>query len=304
MASRKTEGSAAKRGAARLDALRTILPAFADSYPVQRRLEFDPIEFPRRFAAPEDIEVVALISACLAYGRASLFKPRIQAILDRIGKQPAEFARCFARDPDAKLFQGISYRFNQPEDFAALVAAIGWVSAIHGSLGKRFGIILKEQGTLRAALAAFADDLRDAPPVADLLAQRGHRGLRHLVSDARLPGACKRLNLYLRWMVRGPDEIDFGIWKDFVKTSELVIPLDTHIARISRYIGLTHRTDLSWTTAEEVTASLRRIDPSDAVRFDFYLCHHGMSGACPPVREPACCSACRLRGVCRRTGAH
>jgi endonuclease III len=100
-------------------------------------------------------------------------------------------------------------------------------------------------------------------------------------------------------MVRGPDRVDFGIWKR-VSTSQLIIPLDTHIARIARYLGLTRRKDSSWTTAEEITMSLRRVDPVDPVRFDFALCHHGMSGACPLNARLENCSACALLGACSR----
>jgi endonuclease III len=106
-------------------------------------------------------------------------------------------------------------------------------------------------------------------------------------------------------MVRGPDEVDLGIWSG-IDRSALVVPLDTHVARIARYLGLTRRRDLSWRTAAEITASLRRIDPGDPIRFDFVLCHLGMSGACPPRRDPACCAACPLSEAClaraRRAG--
>jgi uncharacterized protein (TIGR02757 family) len=283
-----------------LRVLQAVLPAFVAAYPAAHRFDFDPIEFPRRFVEPEDIEVVGLVAACLAYGRASLFKPRIAEILHRIGNEPAQFVRRYAEAPDPTLFRGITYRFNQPEDFAALIAAIGSMATTHGGLGRRFGELLTSHGTLRSALASFGDDLRNAPPVADLLRQRGHRGLRYLVTDARLPGASKRMLLYLRWMVRGPDDVDLGVWRDFVSPSELVIPLDTHIARIARYLRLTNRTDLSWKTAEEITNSLATIDPADPVRFDFYLCHHGMSGACPSSLSLDRCMACALGTCCTR----
>ncbi|HYG66816.1 MAG TPA: DUF2400 family protein, partial [Anaeromyxobacteraceae bacterium] len=81
--------------------------------------------------------------------------------------------------------------------------------------------------------------------------------------------------------------------------SALVVPLDTHLFRIARHLGLTARRDASWRTAEEITAGLRRLDPRDPVRYDFALCHLGMSGACPVRRDPARCRACPLRPVCR-----
>jgi uncharacterized protein (TIGR02757 family) len=121
--------------------------------------------------------------------------------------------------------------------------------------------------------------------------------------DARGPGASKRWNLYLRWMVRGPDAVDLGAWRGLVPASVLVVPLDTHVHRVARCLGLTRRRDASWRTAEEITAALRRIDPDDPVRFDFALCHLGMSGACPARRDPARCAVCPLEGVCRG-GAH
>ncbi len=131
-----------------------------------------------------------------------------------------------------------------------------------------------------------------------VLARRGRRGLTHLCPDAELAGACKRWNLLLRWMVRGPDGVDLGLWRG-VPTSALVVPLDTHVSRVARYLGLTDRRDMTWRTAEEITRSLQRIDPTDPVRFDFALCHLGMSGACPVRRDPEKCDACPLRAFCR-----
>jgi uncharacterized protein (TIGR02757 family) len=129
---------------------------------------------------------------------------------------------------------------------------------------------------------------------------------RHLLGGApgevvAAGGAAKRWNLYLRWMVRGPDGVDLGIWRD-VAPAVLVVPLDTHVARVARRLGLTRRNDLSWRTAEEVTAALRVADPLDPVRFDFALCHLGMSGRCPPRRAPERCADCGLREGCQAGG--
>jgi hypothetical protein len=100
-------------------------------------------------------------------------------------------------------------------------------------------------------------------------------------------------------MVRGPDAVDLGIWKG-VPRSTLIIPLDTHVARIARCLGLTDRQDMSWRTAEEITRNLRVLDPEDPVRYDFALCHLGMSGACPPRPEAGKCACCALGTVCGR----
>jgi uncharacterized protein (TIGR02757 family) len=287
-------------GAARAAALRPLLDAFDRRFDRAVRLRADPVELPRRYRDPGDQEVAGLFAAALAYGRADLFKPRVERVLAEMGPSPAAFCERFARGP-WPAFDGFVYRFHRAADLRALAAAVGHVRAAHGSLGERFAALWREEGAgegaLRAALARLGRELREAPPVAPLLAGRGGRGLAHLLTDASLPGPCKRWNLYLRWMVRGPDEVDLGAWRG-VPRSALVVPLDTHLARVARHLGLTRRTDASWRTAEEITRGLRRLDPDDPVRFDFALCHLGMSGACPLRRDPARCARCPLREGC------
>jgi uncharacterized protein (TIGR02757 family) len=282
--------------------LAPVLDRFQRTFDAASRLAADPVEFPRRYDDPGDAEVAGLVAACLAYGRADVFKPRLEQVLAAAGASPAAFAGRLARAPEAEPFRGFRYRFNQPEDVAALLAAAGWVRERHGSLGSRFAGLLSEASRevhpLRSALAAFAREIREAPPARALLARRGLRGLRHLCPDPAAGGAAKRWNLYLRWMVRGPDGVDLGIWRD-VSPARLVVPLDTHVARVARRLGLTRRRDLSWRTAEEVTAALRAVDPLDPVRFDFALCHLGMSGGCPPRRDPRRCLGCALLEECR-----
>ncbi len=290
---------------ARAAALRPLLEALDAGLDRAARLAADPVELPRRYAAPQDQEIAALFAASLAYGRADVFKPVLERVLAAMGPSPARFVRAFARAPDAGAFAGATYRFNRPADLAALAAAAGHVALRAGSLGARFAALLGPPGpgALRAALAAFARELREAPPVAPLLRERGRRGLLHLLPDAAGPGASKRWNLYLRWMVRGPDAVDLGAWRGLVSPAALVVPLDTHVHRVARCLALTRRRDASWRTAEEITAALRRIDPDDPVRFDFALCHLGMTGACPARREGARCAACPLAPACRRAAA-
>lgn len=289
---------------ARAAALRPLLDALDVGLDRAARIAVDPVELPRRYADAEDQEVAALFASSLAYGRAGVFKPVLERVLAAMGPAPGRFVRAFARDPDPAAFAGAVYRFNRPEDLAALAAAAGDLAHRHGTLGARFGALFGEQGggpaALRPALARFSAELRGAPAVAALLRRRGRRGLAHLLPDAAGPGASKRWNLYLRWMVRGPDAVDLGAWRGLVPRSALVVPLDTHVHRVARCLGLTRRRDASWRTAEEITAGLRRLDPDDPVRFDFALCHLGMSGACPARRDPARCTECPLAPACGR----
>jgi len=285
----------------RARALRPLLERLSTALDRRARIAADPVEFPRAFADPADAEVAGLLAASLAYGRADLFRPVVRRVMEVVGPSPARFARSFAAAPDASRFAAIAYRFNQPADLSALVAAAGEVLRRHGGLGERFRALYLEAGggpgALRPALARFAAELRGAPQVGPLLRGRGRRGLRHLLPDPAGPEASKRWNLYLRWMVRGPDGVDLGLWRG-VPASALVVPLDTHVHRVARALGLTARRDASWRTAEEITASLRLVDPDDPVRHDFALCHLGMSGRCPARRDPACCAACPLGGAC------
>jgi len=291
--------------AARAAALRPLLDRLDATLDRRARLAADPVELPRRYRAPDDQEVAGLLAAALAYGRADLFKPILVRLLHQLDPSPARAVEAFSRRPDPASLGWFRYRFNQPPDLAALLAAVGHLRREHGSLGGRFAALFAAAGggpgAVRPALAALSAELREAPPVTPLLAGRGMRGLRHLLPDAAGPGAAKRWNLYLRWMVRGPDEVDLGAWAGLgVPRSALLVPLDTHVMRVSRCLGLTARADASWRTAEEITAALRRVDPDDPVRFDFALCHLGMSGACPARPRPEACAACPLVSACRR----
>jgi uncharacterized protein (TIGR02757 family) len=282
---------------ARARRLKPLLDAFAEARPWTERVKFDPVEFPHRYSDPRDIEVVALLSASLAYGRAELFKPKIAGILEALGPSPA--ARLMTMDVAAlkPVLDGFVYRFNLPADLGVLLLGMGASLVSSGTLEDVFLAELGRTGSFRLALPGFARSIRDAAPTREIVKVLGKtRGLHHLLPTGT--GAAKRLSLYLRWMVRGPDAIDFGVWKR-VRASQLVIPLDTHIARLGSWLGLTSRRTHGWAMAEEITESLRRLDPEDPVRYDFALCHYGMSGACPVRPVKANCAKCPLRSECR-----
>lgn len=282
------------RGAERL---RPLLGAFLASTDARARIAFDPVEFPHRYTDPRDIEVSALLAAALAYGRADLFRPKVDGLLRRMGPSPAAFMRELDVAGARELLHGFVYRFNVGTDVAVLLLGMGRALREHGSLEALFVRGWGAHGAIHGALSDFTAALRDVP-MAELRRALGkERGLQHLLPSPLGAGAAKRLNLYLRWMVRGPDAVDFGIWKR-VPASALIIPLDTHIGRISRHLGLTRRKDLSWRTAEEVTTSLRRLDEADPVRYDFALCHYGMSGVCPAKPVADNCAKCLLRPSC------
>ncbi len=284
--------------AERAERLRPLLDRFLGGYDPLRRLPNDPVELVHRYQRPADIEVAGLLCASLAYGRVDLFKPVLTRVLDRMGPSPAAFCQALPSGRDWAGLEDIIYRFNRGADLGCLLWACGEAQREHGSLGALFFRSLREgSGSLRDGLERFTGWLRGR----DFATVRGHlgrpRALEHLLPSPSTGGACKRLNLFLRWMVRGSEGgVDFGVWR--LSPSLLVIPLDTHIARMARNLGLTTRRDLSWRTAEEITASLRLLDARDPIKYDFALCHFGMSGACPPQRRAARCGTCELRPGC------
>ncbi|HWV39725.1 MAG TPA: TIGR02757 family protein [Vulgatibacter sp.] len=284
--------------AARARRLKAVLDPFLDSFDRTARIGFDPVEAPRRYADPADQEVAGLLASGLAYGRADLFRPKLFGVLGVMGDSPAAFVRGFEPARDGRLLEPFAYRFHLPSDLGALVAGMGAAIRRHGSLGAALAFQLERHDrALRPALSAFSRALREEGRAIAAPYLGAPRALDHLLPDPAKGGACKRLLLYLRWMVR-EDEVDLGTWKGLIAPSLLVNPVDTHVMRIARLLGLTRRRDLSWRTAEEITAALRLLDPDDPVRYDFALCHLGMSGACPTRRRKDLCLACPLRSEC------
>lgn len=265
------------------------------------RMRGDPVELPHRYREQLDVEVSALLSAALAYGRVDLFKPRLAELLDGLGPHPGRTARDLAPRELLERTRGFSYRMTDGRDVACLLHGAGQIARVHGTLGAAFVAHHRRLGgdTVREALGAFVDDLLapDFRPITGARTREPTRRLKHLLPHPARGSACKRLNLFLRWMIRPADGVDFGLWD--VPASALVIPLDTHVHRIGGFIGLTRRKDLSWRTAAEITGRLRALDDDDPVRFDFALSHLGISGSCPSRRDERKCAGCPLRPICR-----
>lgn len=277
------------------DALRRELDAFLGGFDFAAHRARDPVAFAHRYAAPADQALVGLFAALLAYGRADLIARALADVTARMGPAPAAAALADDEAAARERFGGFVYRFTRGDDLARLWLGAAALVRRYGNLGAAFAHFDEPAAPdLRPALAGFRTAL--LAPTAGFPA-RG--AFRHLVPDPAAGSACKRFNLYLRWMVRGPDAVDLGLWREHVAPARLVVPLDTHVHRIGRYLGLTRRRQADWRTAAEITASLRRLDPSDPVRYDFALAHMGISGACPTRRVASICCDCPIRGVCR-----
>ncbi|HEX4338952.1 MAG TPA: TIGR02757 family protein [Polyangiaceae bacterium] len=258
------------------------------------RIEVDPIGPVRRYKGSANLELAGLVGACLAFGNAKALRAKVSDAFDRLGPELARVA-----DDELAVFValgGWKHRVYRGEDVARLIVGARRVQRSHGSLERCLSGLLRTHGELRAALAEWVATIRTAGGLD--IAARTRRGAAHILPDPAKTSGCKRLLLYLRWMVRPDDGVDLGLWKS-ISPSILLVPVDTHLYKLSRNLGFTRRSTLTWATTEEVTAALRRIDPDDPVRFDFSLCHLGMLQRCPSRRDEARCEGCGIKSVCR-----
>ncbi len=272
--------------------LKHTLDAFYRQYDFRERVLHDPIEFPRRYTKREDREVSGFIASCFAYGKVELFKPIVEKVLAPMGKHPYSFLLEFDPKKRAGLFS-FKYRFNESADILCLLLLIHTVLKRHSSLenafGRHYDSVDPDTGH---AIAGFVDEVMSFSTFPVYGKDIRPRGLTQFFPSPDKGSACKRMNLFLRWMVRDRD-IDLGLWKE-VPAHKLVIPLDVHIARISRCLGFTRRASADWKAAVEITEALKELDPDDPLKYDFALCHQGISGLCTGRNTPRC-RTCVLR---------
>ena len=257
----------------------------------------DPIQIVKRFTRADDREVVGFCAAALAFGRVASVLQSIQRLLHVMGPEPAAYVRRFDPRGDAPAFAGLGHRWTRAPDLVALLWVIRQMIDRAGSVE---GFFLEGYDPDADDIEGALDSFSTRALALDLKAAYGRvpkrPGVSYFFPRPSAGSGCKRLNLFLRWMVRR-DALDLGIWTR-VAASKLVVPLDTHVIRVGRCLRLTRYTSPGWAMARDITASLKIIDPEDPVRYDFSLCHLGMMNACGFSR-PQADSQCPLRGLCR-----
>lgn len=250
----------------------------------------DPLEVVRDYADPLDQEVVGLIAAAFAYGRADIVVRNVRGVVGRMQPSPFRYLLEFDRSRAARTFEGFSHRFHKRDDLLALFGAMARGIDEKGTIGELFRSVHdRNEEDIGPTLGRFTATLIGLLPGAPA-------SLRYLLSSPFDGSACKRMNLYLRWMVR-TESPDLGLWT-FVAPSQLVMPLDTHVHRITTFLGLSTRKSADWKTAVALTREMRTIDPSDPVRFDFAICRLGILDKCSRRRDAEQCRVCMLRDVC------
>jgi uncharacterized protein (TIGR02757 family) len=257
----------------------------------------DPVHIVRRYAKPDDREIVGFCAAALAFGRVASVLQSIERLLDAMGPRPADFVRNFNAARDRGPLEPLVHRWIRGRDLVALLLILQRMLHESGSV-ETFFLSGDDaaQPDVGAALTSFSERALET----DLRLAYGARpperlGVCYFFPRPSAGSACKRLNLFLRWMVR-KDAIDLGVWTG-VSPARLVVPLDTHVIRLGRCLRLTRYASPGWKMAADITAALRAIDPVDPVRYDFSLCHVGMMNACGYGRRQRD-AACPLRGLC------
>lgn len=249
----------------------------------------DPLQLVLRYTNPADQEVAGLLAAAFAYGRADIVVANAGRVLERMLPSPYEYLVKFDRAEAKRRFAGFIHRFHKTPELIDLLARIAAAIRAHGTLGELFRV-------------CYDDDDRDIGPsltrfVEALIGARKTKALDYLLTSPANGSACKRMNLFLRWMVRRT-EPDLGIW-NFVDPAKLVMPVDTHVHRIATFLGLNDRKTADWKAARALTDRLAKFDRADPVRYDFAICRLGILDLCSRKRRKANCDVCLLRDVCR-----
>jgi uncharacterized protein (TIGR02757 family) len=258
----------------------------------------DPIQIVRRYTSPADQEVIGYCAAALAFGRVASVLATVDTLARVLGAAPAAFVREFDPAAPHPELRAMVHRWTRGVDIVALLWLLRQMIDRSGSIERFF---LEGYDPAATDIGEALDGFSRHALALDLKAVYGRRrpartGVGYFFPRPSAGSGCKRLNLFLRWMVRR-DEVDVGAWTS-IPPSKLIVPLDTHVIRLGRCLRLTRYTSPGWRMAADITASLRAIDPVDPVRFDFSICHVGMMNACGFGRRQGD-AQCPLKGICR-----
>jgi len=244
---------------------RTFLENLYGRYNRREFVRPDPLQFLYDYDDPCDREIVGLIASSLAYGRVAQILRSVSDLLERMGRSPYSFLRRASHKSLRRTFADFRHRFTTGSEICSMLVGVRRVIARYGSLSACFASGLGDSGdTILPALSAFVKELT--------FGTNEHSNF--LLPSPAKGSACKRLNLFLRWMVR-QDAVDPGGW-DNVPACKLIVPLDTHMYRISLALGLTKRRQANMRTALQITSAFKEIAPEDPVRYDFALTRFGI----------------------------
>jgi uncharacterized protein (TIGR02757 family) len=273
--------------------LRDILESVYARYNRRELIKPDPLQFVYKYSNPADMEVAGFLAAELAYGRVEQIEKSLTDLFERMGDSPSEFVRGFDRKKRGQL-KNFKHRFTAGDDISDLLTWLKSALNRYGSIERFFvrGYNASDKNVI-AGLSFFCDSLLDMYAKT----HRGGvtRGLSYLLPRPAAGSACKRLNLFLRWMVRN-DDVDAGLWKSIDK-GKLLVPVDVHMGRLCRILGLYGRKNVSLASAVEITQNFAQVEPNDPVKYDFALSRIGIVDNCTGRLRPEC-ELCEVSGIC------
>ncbi len=243
--------------------LKDFLDEKVDLYNQPSFIPYDPISIPHRFTLKQDIEIAGFFAALFAWGNRTIIINKCNELLQLMDNAPYDFMRHHT-DGDLKAFLQFRHRTFNTTDLLYFISFLQYFYSQHLSLESAFSIWLTEEDeTIEQALVHFHHYFFSLPYAPE-------RTKKHIATPER-GSHCKRLNMFLRWMVRKDNKgVDFGIWNE-IKPAQLVCPVDVHVARVARRLHLLTAKQLNWKAALELTQHLRTFDPDDPVKYDFAL---------------------------------
>ena len=241
--------------------LRNFLDEKYALYHCPKFIDTDPISIPRQFSRKEDIEIAAFLSATIAWGQRPTILRNANKLIGLMDGEPYQYLiRNEIKGTDR--FESFVHRTFNGADCRYFMQALSAIYLQYGGLEKLFADGFAIDGTIKTAICYFRERFLSFEPM--------HRTEKHLANPEKGSSA-KRINMFLRWMIRpSACGVDFGLWTS-IPTSALMMPLDVHSGNVARKLGLLHRSQNDWKAVEELTSNLRLFDPSDPVKYDFAL---------------------------------
>lgn len=244
---------------------KTELDKLVEKYENKTFIESDPIQIPHRYKDKEDIEIVAFISALFAYGNRKVFIPKLDELFSKMGKKPLEYIK----NGEFSNLINFNYRFAKENDVIEILKILSKLYNSNETIQTLFRYGYEQKSDIKGMLQVVTDYfyLNSTDNVGE--------GFYFMLANPKNNGAMKRLNMFLRWLVRKPP-VDFGLW-DFIPSSELLIPLDTHVAKISREMNLLTRKSNDFKAVLELTDKLKQFDANDPTKYDFAIYAKGIN---------------------------
>lgn len=248
--------------------LKTQLDKYVLEYETPEFIKSDPVQFIHCFSDKRDVEIAGFIASMFAYGKREIFIEKLSYIFNLMNNKPYDFVCSF--DVKNNNIKNCDYRFSKDCDFIEIIKVLNKLYSQGETLGSLFEYGYSRQRNIWNMFQVVVDYFYENADKEKIT-----KGFYHLLPNPEKKSALKRLNMLMRWFVR-KSCVDVGIW-DFMPSSELLIPLDTHVAKISRKLGLLTRNDNNYASVEEITKNLRKFDPVDPIKYDFALFGYGVN---------------------------